>query len=112
MDSVGSACFRVRSASFRVFMKKEDVKKLAALCRIEVPEKELEGLTAEFESILAYVSEISKVASEEIRPEAGELRNVMRKDADPHEPGSHTDAMLNAAPKREKDYIAVKKILP
>lgn len=93
-------------------MKKEDLKKLAALCRIDVPEEELEGLTKEFESILAYVSEISEVASKDIVPEAGELRNVMRDDAGPHEPALYTKALISAAPKREKDYVAVKKILP
>lgn len=99
-------------------MKKEDVKKLAELCRIKVSDDELTELTKDIDSILSYVSEISEVASEEMVPDlpaqagAGAIRNVMRADEEPHEPGAYTETLLNAAPKRDKDYVAVKKILP
>jgi Asp-tRNA(Asn)/Glu-tRNA(Gln) amidotransferase C subunit len=36
---------------------------------------------------------------------------VIREDAEPHETGKFTDALLAAAPKTKNGFIAVKKIL-
>jgi aspartyl-tRNA(Asn)/glutamyl-tRNA(Gln) amidotransferase subunit C len=89
----------------------EDIKKLAELSRIEVPEEELKELAGDIESILEYISQIQGVASAEIIPEAGEHRNIMREDGTPHESKKHTETLLKAAPKREEGYVKVKKII-
>jgi aspartyl-tRNA(Asn)/glutamyl-tRNA(Gln) amidotransferase subunit C len=94
-------------------MNKEEVLKLAKLARIDISEAEAESLSEEFGSILSYVGEIknANLAHVEAKKEDFVLRNVMREDTDPHEPGIHTEALLNEAPKRKGDYVEVKKIL-
>ena len=92
-------------------IERSDMQKLAALSRIAVPEAELESVGNEIETILEYVSQIQEVAAEEAGPEAGEVRNVMREDANPHETGAFTEALLAAVPGREGKYVKVKKIL-
>lgn len=90
---------------------KDDVKKLAELSRLELTPKEMNELSKDIESILAYVSELTEIATKEPVNETGALRNVMRKDEKPHESGIFTDVLLKAAPNREKNYFKVKKIL-
>lgn len=95
-------------------MNKEEVQKLAKLARIDISETEAESLSQEFGSILSYVGEIKNApASHEATQDRSgyALRNVMREDANPHESGIYTEALLAEAPKRKGDYVEVKKIL-
>ncbi|MBU6321367.1 MAG: aspartyl/glutamyl-tRNA amidotransferase subunit C [Patescibacteria group bacterium] len=88
----------------------EEVKKLAALARIEVGEDELAAFTKEFDAILAYVGQLEALEL----PEAGEtppLRNVMRQDADPYEAGAYTERIAAQFPAREGDALLVKKVI-
>lgn len=91
---------------------KEEVQKLADLSLLAVTEQELERFTGEIDGILNYVSELSTLTAEhDATPAVPELRNVMREDANPHEPGLYTEALLAAAPDRKDGYVRVKKIL-
>ena len=92
-------------------IKREDIEKLAELSRIEVTGDEVDKFSRDIESILEYVSELTEIVTEEPDKCAGVLRNVMRSDGEPHESGLFTDAILSAAPEREKNYFKVKKIL-
>lgn len=88
----------------------DDVRKLAELARIEVPESELAKFAAEFESILAYVGQLDTLSI----TESGELlpyRNVMRDDGEPHAPGLHTEKLAAQFPEREGDALKVKQII-
>jgi aspartyl-tRNA(Asn)/glutamyl-tRNA(Gln) amidotransferase subunit C len=91
----------------------DDVKKLAALSRLELTEEEVAKLQGEFTSILAYIDTIQKVELPETP--AGsvylDIENVTREDGEPHETGAFTDALLAQAPRKEGNYLKVKKIL-
>ncbi|MDO8590992.1 MAG: Asp-tRNA(Asn)/Glu-tRNA(Gln) amidotransferase subunit GatC [bacterium] len=89
----------------------EDIKKLANLARIKVSEEELPKLSKDIESILGYVSELEKVEVVEGEKQKEGLRNVMREDALAHESGKYTENILINAPRRQGDYVVVKKIL-
>lgn len=93
-------------------MKKEDIEALASLSRIELKPGEAEVLADDISNILGYVSDISEITGGgPLDKKEGKLFNVMREDADPHEAGLYTEALLRAAPQRSGDYIQVKKIL-
>ena len=93
-------------------MDKEEVLNLAKLARVELKDDEAESLSCEFDSILNYVGEVKKVGKlDKLNKEESTIRNVMRKDGKPHEPGLYTQKILAQAPVREGDYIKVKKIL-
>ncbi|MBI2611096.1 aspartyl/glutamyl-tRNA amidotransferase subunit C [Candidatus Kaiserbacteria bacterium] len=87
-----------------------DVAALAKLARLEVSPEELEKLEEEIPSILAFVETIRKASAGTEHKGKG-LRNVMRADEKPHESGIHTEKLLNAAPAREGDRIAVKQVI-
>ena len=89
----------------------DDVKKLAELSRIEVTEEEAKALTSDLDAILEYVGKIQEVTSVEVTKEAGELRNVMREDGEPHARGLYTEELVGAFPKSEQNYLKVKKII-
>ena len=90
----------------------EDVKKLAALARISLPEGELAQFASEFDAILAYVGQLEaldiKQGSAQEKPP---LRNVMRADGTPHEGGAYTEKLAAQFPAREGDALSVKQVI-
>lgn len=104
---------RGRGSIFGMAISKGEIEKLAELSRLALSEEEKERMRGEFDSILEYIAaiqEISASAMERI-PSIVARINVMREDVNPHESGIHTEMLLASAPKREGDYIRVKKIL-
>lgn len=89
----------------------DDVKRLAALARITVPDAELEKFSKEFESVLAYVGQIEALKAEKKTESVPPLRNVFRADGAPHESGAYTEELAAQFPEREGNYLKVKKII-
>ncbi|MEK9184454.1 MAG: Asp-tRNA(Asn)/Glu-tRNA(Gln) amidotransferase subunit GatC [Patescibacteria group bacterium] len=89
----------------------EDVQKLAALARIEVPEAELASFTKEFDAVLAYVGKLDELTLAHETPTAGVVRNVFREDGEPHEGGKYTQALVEQFPDKDGNHLLVKKIL-
>jgi aspartyl/glutamyl-tRNA(Asn/Gln) amidotransferase C subunit len=101
-----------RNASMIGMVTLEEVKKLASLSRLSVPEAELEGLRKDIDGILAYVRQIKGTSGlEETKRALDTVHNVMREDGKPHPRGAFTETLLSAAPQREGQYLKVKKIL-
>ncbi len=88
----------------------DEVRKLAALARIAVPDEELATFVKEFESILAYVGQIEQltVSADQTAPP---VRNVLREDGVPHESGIYTHALAEQFPARADDALSVKQII-
>jgi aspartyl-tRNA(Asn)/glutamyl-tRNA(Gln) amidotransferase subunit C len=89
----------------------DEVKKLARLARIEVADAEVEKFAKEFDGILAYVGQLEKLEVSrdvDLRPA---VRNVFRKDGEPHEPGMHTEKLAAQFPEREGNFLKVKQII-
>lgn len=87
-----------------------DITALAKLARMEVAPEELARLEKEIPDILAFVDTIQKApVSAEAKSPAH--RNIMRADENPHESGMYTEVLLDAAPAREGDRIAVKQVI-
>jgi len=91
----------------------DDVKKLARLSRLALTDEEAEKLADDMGSILAYVDTLRKV-SLPAKPRGSvyfDEVNVMREDGEPHESGMYTEELLAQAPRREGNYLKVKKII-
>src|SRR3989338_2276524 len=96
-----------------------DIEKLATLSRLALSSEEKERMRSEFGSILEYIAAIQEVSASSVYDYSATDRtrsivatvNVMREDKNPHESGIYTEALVSAAPKREGNYIKVKKIL-
>lgn len=93
-------------------METDDIKHLAALSRIRITDSEAEGLKTDIDSVLAYVSTVSDIASaDDLTKKVGARFNVFRKDEIINEPGAYTETLLQEAPAKERNYLKVKKIL-
>lgn len=97
----------------------DDIKNLAELARLELSEREVEGLQKDISNILEYVGQISAVSTDNQVP-VPTTHNVLRADV----PRTNDDLLagkreriLAALPKRlpaqvgEGDYTVVRKII-
>jgi len=84
---------------------------LADLARMKITPEEIVRLEKELGSILDYVGALQKVDTSGLSKEGsvGLLRNVWREDVLGGE--GDREAILNEAPIREGDYVAVKKVI-
>ncbi len=63
-------------------LNKDDVRYIAGLARIHIPEDELEGFTKNLENIIGYVDQLSELKVDNIEPTSHvlHLKNVYRAD--------------------------------
>lgn len=89
-----------------------ELDKLATLARIKLTDADKQSLVTEFDSILTYIDQIKAVdVSLDAEGRLGAVRNVTRPDVAQDTIPTDRDALLDAAPDREGDFVAVKKII-
>ena len=88
-----------------------DVRKVAQLARLELPEDQIETYTSQLEEILTYVDQLQEIDTQNVSPttRAVEVVNAMREDL--VENNCSREEILNQAPHREGDFFRVPKIL-
>lgn len=89
----------------------DEVKKLAALARIEVSDADTAAFAKDFDGILAYVGQLEALEVPEGAGARPPVRNVLRKDGDHHEKGAFTERLVGQFPERDGDYLKVKQII-
>ncbi|MFN5466374.1 MAG: Asp-tRNA(Asn)/Glu-tRNA(Gln) amidotransferase subunit GatC [Cyanobacteriota bacterium] len=89
----------------------DDVRKVAELARLELPDDKIATYTAQLERILDYVAHLQQVDTEGVpaTTRAVEVPNVTR--ADDVEPTAVREDLLNLAPQREGEFFRVPRIL-
>ncbi len=87
----------------------EGIENLAALARLELAEKEKEGLLSDMDSILGYVKQIKKVKIKEVKPEY-DLKNIWRED-EPEQREFSKELIISQFPDSRDKFLKVKKIL-
>lgn len=90
----------------------KELENLAKLARIKLTEDDKKSLTKEFDSILGYVDQLKKAPVKmDSEGRIGRVHNVTRPDEAITISSEDRERLLNAAPDREGDFIAVKKII-
>lgn len=89
----------------------DDVRKVAELARLALPEEKIATYTGQLERILDYVAHLEAVDTSDVPPttRAVEVVNVTRDDQ--VEPTPVREQLLDQAPQREGDFFRVPKIL-
>ena len=89
----------------------DDVRKVAKLARLDLPEAKIATYTGQLERILDYVAHLEEVDTTDVPPttRAVEVVNVTRADA--VEPTPVREELLDQAPQREGDFFRVPRIL-
>ena len=88
----------------------DDVRKLAELARIDVPEEKLGKFAAEFDQILAYVGQLDELSVEKGAPLLP-YENILRKDGEPTPKGTWTEKLVKQFPESEGNSLSVKQII-
>ena len=89
-----------------------ELEHLAKLARIKLTDSDKESLLQEFDSILGYVDQLKKVdVSMDAEGRVGAVKNVTREDVVTPISSLDREGLLNEAPDREGDFIAVKKMI-
>ncbi|HEY4493094.1 MAG TPA: Asp-tRNA(Asn)/Glu-tRNA(Gln) amidotransferase subunit GatC [Candidatus Paceibacterota bacterium] len=100
----------------------EELRNLASLARIAMPDNELEELRSQLDEIIGFVGEVQKADTTSLKLRGAstssvgevalpELRNVFRDDGVPHETGKFTRDIVANFPDSKDGYLRVKKIL-
>ena len=89
----------------------DDVRKVAKLARLDLPEEKIATYTGQLERILAYVDQLQAVDTDGVpaTTRAVEVVNVTREDT--VVPTNVREQLLDEAPLREGDFFRVPKIL-
>jgi len=87
------------------------VRKVAHLARIRVEEDKLEPLAAELSGILAWIEQLNEVDTEGVQPMASTeaVKLPMREDV--VTAGGDPDAILANAPKADRHFFVVPKVV-
>ena len=88
-----------------------DVRHVAKLARLALPEQKLQTLTQQLESILEYVAKIGQVDMTGVEPMAHALplHNVLREDV--ARPGLKLEQVLQNAPETDGPFFKVPKVI-
>ena len=89
----------------------DDVRKVAKLARLDLPEEKIATYTGQLERILDYVDQLQAVDTDGVpaTARAVEVVNVTREDT--VVPTDVREQLLDEAPLREGDFFRVPKIL-
>ena len=92
----------------------DDVRKVAKLCRLEIPEDDIEKYSNQLEGILEYIAQLERIDTLNVPPttRAVEVVNVFREDTIVSSSSDVRDQILDLAPQREGEFFRVPKILP
>ena len=91
-------------------MTKEEVKKVAALARLELTDKEIKTYAEQLSAILGYVGELQAVDTENIKltSQVTGLSNVMREDkVDAYD---RSEELVNMAPASKDNLVKVRAV--
>jgi len=87
----------------------EQVKKLAHLARLNVPEEELAGVASDIGNILGFIDQIQKVELGDISAPTNQSVNIFRDDVvAPIEP---VYDLVEAAPLHKDHFVMVPKVI-
>ena len=95
-----------------IFIK--EVERIAKLARLGLSEKEKEKYSKDLSGILDYMEKLNEVDIKNLEPttQATGLKNIIRKDENPHEVDvEKIKKIISQAPDREDNFIKTKPIL-
>ena len=90
---------------------RDDVRKIAFLARIRVPDAELEALAGELNGIIGWVEQLGQVETEGVEPMTSVAEMTAPQREDEVTDGGAPDDVLTNAPDREGDFYAVPKVV-
>ena len=88
-----------------------DVKRIARLARIAVPDEELPGLAKELNGLLEWVEQLNSVDTAGVEPMTSVVAVTLPMRADAVSDGGVPEKVLANAPERVRGFYAVPKVV-
>jgi aspartyl-tRNA(Asn)/glutamyl-tRNA(Gln) amidotransferase subunit C len=94
-------------------LSKDEIKHVAKLARLELTDAEFDKYGGQLSKVLNYIDQLKEVDIINVEPTAQVtgLENVLRPDEVKDWNGKEIKQALDGAPKREDDFIKVKRIM-
>ena len=92
-------------------LSEADVRKVAALARIDLSDEDARRLTTQLGDVLEYIEQLSEVDIEGVDPMAHAIEQVNVLAEDIVEPSQPRDVMLSNAPRRDEECYRVPPVL-
>jgi len=92
-------------------LESDDVRRIAFLARINVPDEELAPLADELNGIIGWVEQLSEVDTVGVAPMTSVTEMVMKQREDEVSDAGYPDRVVGNAPDRVKDFYAVPKVV-
>jgi len=89
----------------------KQVKHIATLARIKVPESDLAGLAQELNGIMTWIEQLNEVKVEGVEPMAGVLQRDLPERKDVVDDGGDPEKVLKNAPDRAHGFFVVPKVV-
>lgn len=86
---------------------KDDVRKVARLSRIAVPEDKIEGLVDELNGIMGWIEQLNEVDVEGVEPLTSVVEASLPMRQDEISDGNRRDEVLANAPKSDEGFFVV-----
>lgn len=90
---------------------KDTVRRIAHLARIAIKEEELEPMTGELNTILAWVEQLSEVDTDGVPPMTSAVEATLRLRPDEVTDGGYADRVTKNAPNGNDGFFAVPKVM-
>ncbi|MEL6725062.1 MAG: Asp-tRNA(Asn)/Glu-tRNA(Gln) amidotransferase subunit GatC [Pseudomonadota bacterium] len=90
-------------------VSKDDVRKVARLSRIAVPDDKLETLAGELSGIMGWIEQLNEVDIEGVEPMTSVVEAKLPKREDVVTDGAIQDQVLANAPKSDEGFFVVPK---
>jgi aspartyl-tRNA(Asn)/glutamyl-tRNA(Gln) amidotransferase subunit C len=87
------------------------VRKVAGLAKLRVDEERLGPLADELNSILAWIEQLNEVDTEGVEPMTSAVDAKLPRRADAVTDGGDPERVLSNAPKRDKNFFVVPKVV-
>ncbi len=87
------------------------VRKVARLARLREPEDRLEGLAREIGAIIAWIEQLAEVDTDGVEPMTSAVAAKLPMRADVVTEGGDPEVVLSNAPKRDRNFFVVPKVV-
>ena len=88
----------------------DDVRKVARLSRLALPEEELAEQRSALTAVLGYVNKLRDLDTEGVEPLANPAEETNRLDADTPAPGLETAVLMGMAPASNEPFVTTPKV--
>ena len=88
-----------------------DVRKVAQLARLDLPNELIDTYASQIEKILTYIEQLEAIDTEGVTPTARAVEVIYVKRNDEVKPCDFREELLSLAPQRQEDFFRVPQIL-